>query len=475
MSRESLPGTPLAPNDDIDIQWSTVFLIPRGEIASATFAVSGAIEAGLTARAPDDLSVACMWNLVELARGRGIPIPERKWHTTFTIGPIPVILTHKIEPYAQIMVGASIATGASVASASGRIGIRAGASYSSAGGWQPIWEPTRSADASLMVNDPGTLSVSAGLSFGLGYSMMVYDAFGPGFGFGPRGVGTFRVGEDHCTWSADFRSGIELTGSFDIAVPVIDYKLASYSISEVVSEAIWAQTGGRYESWCADAGPPDGGPTDAGVATPDAGVPDAGVRDSGGVDAGPGMPGAPCVVAGDCASGFCADGVCCNTRCDGECMSCVAATSRSPDGTCDAIREDTDPDLECPGPQTCQAYRTTPVATAYCNAHFGDPCTGEFTRVDCPGAGRCIEGVCCDNLNCHTSVAPCTSCLRMYTGLPDGDCQTILAPMDPYDTCSGASVCWGGTAAPGCCLPPGSTCVAASDCCSRTCTASTCT
>jgi len=221
---------------------------------------------------------------------------------------------------------------------------------------------------------------------------------------------------------------------------------------------------------CAAAPVPDAGSPDAGP--PDAGPPDAGP----GIDAGPGMLGASCMVPADCASGFCADGVCCNTRCDGECMSCVAATSRSPNGTCDALLEDTNPDGECPGLQKCQAYSTTPGATAYCRAHYGDPCTGDYSSVNCPGAGRCIEGVCCDNNNCHLSVAPCSSCLRIYTGLPDGDCQTILAPMDPYDECRVAgSVCWGGSAATGCCFAPGTTCVAASDCCSRVCTAGTCT
>lgn len=47
-----------------------------------------------------------------------------------------------------------------------------------------------------------------------------------------------------------------------------------------------------------------------------------------------------------CASGNCVDGVCCETTCDGTCLSCALEGTI---GTCTAVADGEDPDLECPG------------------------------------------------------------------------------------------------------------------------------
>lgn len=178
--------------------------------------------------------------------------------------------------------------------------------------------------------------------------------------------------------------------------------------------------------------------------------------------------GQPCTAGTQCRSRSCADGVCCNTACTFECESCVARTSRAPDGTCAAIREDTDPDDECPGLQTCQADRPEVGFAAYCEAHFGDPCTGPGM---CPDAGFCRDGVCCNLSTCGTT-APCTSCRNTYTGAPEGICSAVLRGLDPYDYyLLGGQVCDGMN---GCCFVTGTTCTRGIDCCSGSCPAGTC-
>ena len=199
-----------------------------------------------------------------------------------------------------------------------------------------------------------------------------------------------------------------------------------------------------------DAGSPDAGAFDTGP--PDAGPPDAGVP----VDAGPQPNGATCTGPGGCTSRFCVDGVCCNERCDGVCMACIASLSRTPDGTCSAFQEDTDPgDTECPGPPRCQDADGLPPFTAYCRAHFGDACTGVGAVPSCPTGGGsgffCSEGVCCDRVCGETASAlECHSCRGATRGGgTDGMCLPVMMGLDPFDECPSTRVC--GSA--GVCLP----------------------
>lgn len=441
---------------DIDIAWSTRFLIPRGEVVGARVELHGALEAGLTAVATNNLSASCSYDLIELAKTFGAPVPERAWTMTFAVGPVPVIVKHKIRPYATISAGAEVEVGRATASAMGRVGIRAGTQYDPAAGWRPIWEPTVSGDVALTTERTGKLTAKTALSGGVGYSIKIYDAVGPGLAFGPRVAGSFAASPD-CSWSADVKAGLTLTGSIDVTVPVFDYKLASFSVSSVLVERTLADAGGRFPG-CEDAEPaleagPDTAVVDTAVedtfvvdtAVVDTAVEDTFIADTASSDAAKKPNGSPCAAAGECLSGFCPpqDGVCCNERCDTVCRSCKASKNRAADGACTAIKEDTDPDNECPSLQTCQAGSTSVGATAYCKAHFGDPCTDTAYSTDCPGAGFCRDGVCCNQASCTLSYAPCTACKASHTGGVDGYCAQVIAGTDPFERCSGAAVCNG--------------------------------
>lgn len=65
--------------------------------------------------------------------------------------------------------------------------------------------------------------------------------------------------------------------------------------------------------------------------------------------------GAPCNNGSQCQSGICppSDGVCCSTACSGLCEACSAAATGGTDGICSPVLPGTDPNNECPGPQTC--------------------------------------------------------------------------------------------------------------------------
>ena len=458
---------------DLDIRWTSRFLIPRGELVHALVAVRGELETGVTLDATNNLSASCMRNLVA-GLGRAFKLERTQ---AFAIGPVPVIITHTIEPYAQVSIGADVEVGRTHASGMLRIGIRAGTEFDQASGWRPIFEPTLTGDGAFSTDSAdGAATLTAALGCGVKYSLKFYDVFGPGVSFGPNFGATFTANPD-CTWQTQVKSSLDLTGSFDITVPVLDWQIASFSVTESFVETVIDRDMGRFP-WCVDAGVDAG--ADAGMMmSMDSGPPDGGLLDTGpldtgsALDAGPLPNGAPCTASSQCRSGFCPpdDGVCCNELCAYACGSCLASKSRTADGICSAIREDTDPDGECPGLQTCQAFNTSPGATAYCAAHYGDPCSVD---ADCRRSGVCRDGVCCTHINCTTSVAPCSACRMEYTGMPDGMCGPVVLGIDPHGTCSATpgSVCDG---AGSCCLQSGGTCSTNGECCSMNCAGGTCT
>lgn len=149
--------------------------------------------------------------------------------------------------------------------------------------------------------------------------------------------------------------------------------------------------------------------------------------------------GTPCQSGDECQTGWCPpqDGVCCDYQCEGDCESCLASKSRAGvDGVCDAIQQDEDFDNECPDPWTCQDEGLPPYS-ARCEAHLGDPCVDAAWNSDCPDAGFCRSGFCCDQSNCgEGSFSLCHSCAEADTGFPNGECAPVLQGRDPLDECT---------------------------------------
>lgn len=363
---------------DVDIRWSTRWGIPpvRGELEYAIFAVSGAVEAGLSVNTTRNVSSTCSYNIIEEIRRRTGRRLKREWTTTFTVGPVPVVLTHTIEPEAQVSIGVQIETGNTTAAASGRVRARVGTEYTRRTGWRTIWEPSRSAGASLTTAQPGTLSIMGQFQAGVGYSCRVYDAAGPGFSFGPQVTATFTSPPPYCDWTVDVKGALNVTGRVDLQIPVIDYKLAEYSISQSLGESTWYMRTGMFP-WCRDAGMRDGGsPTmrDGGGTPRDGGSSGSGdggggaPRDGGGSGSGDGGSSDPCASAGSTCQT-------CNMRAGcGFCMAtgrCVSDSRRS----------------ECPA----AAWQDSPSECEVCDGYTDcRSCTGDAFCGWCYSTGTCM-------------------------------------------------------------------------------------
>jgi len=188
-----------------------------------------------------------------------------------------------------------------------------------------------------------------------------------------------------------------------------------------------------------------------------------------------GSLGEGCTVSGACLSFFCVDGVCCDTACTGTCQACTAAKrGTGTSGTCGAIANGNDPDLECPtsscaagvetkpqdcnGAGACRTNGTIACAAGYsCNGatcattcasdancattHYcaGTACVAKkdngvsCTAVNQCKSGNCVDGVCCDT-GC---TGTCNACSAAKKGSgTDGTCAAIAADTDPDNECT---------------------------------------
>ncbi len=115
-----------------------------------------------------------------------------------------------------------------------------------------------------------------------------------------------------------------------------------------------------------------------------------------------GALGAPCASFSECASLHCADGYCCDAECDGECMTCAAASGATSDGACTLTPTvPCDDGTECTTADTCTATFECVGVEVVCLA--GDDCDGlpycDHATDQCvipalPDGAPCRGGVC---------------------------------------------------------------------------------
>jgi len=180
-----------------------------------------------------------------------------------------------------------------------------------------------------------------------------------------------------------------------------------------------------------------------------------------------------CTSGVDCVSGACADGVCCDKPCGGVCEACTATKKGAgADGTCGAIADGRDPDMECPaatcsgativkaqrcnGAGACRSDGTTSCGAYQCKVATcpttcsidGDCATGNFCDASacvatlargsvCTRATQCASGLCADGFCCDKACAgACEACSAAKKGSgTDGTCAPVAADTDPKNAC----------------------------------------
>lgn len=373
---------------DIDIRfcWRTGrfgIRYPGGCFHSAHFIAEGSVTAGAEVTTDRNVTVECERDLIPEATAARL---KRKWTTTFAVGPVPVVITHTIAPTASASISGTIGTGDTTLSASGRVGIRAGARYSD-DAWHRVWEPSASGSASVTTQECGDLTLSAEISSGLQYTLKIYDAAGPEISYGPSVSGSFTADFGATEWTAEVRAGLSGSVGASLEVPVIDLTLASISFDILPDANLFSREFTGALNVCRDAGTMEA--LDGGVAPGRDGGP------SGRADGGPSARADGGIQDG----GYCQplrtgcgeSAPCCNSDVDPS-VQCVAGrcddvdTCRMWDDSCSTGSGATD---RCCGGLQC-ARQSSGAALSCCVAAAG-VCR---TASDCCGDMACDDGRC---------------------------------------------------------------------------------
>lgn len=163
--------------------------------------------------------------------------------------------------------------------------------------------------------------------------------------------------------------------------------------------------------------------------------------------------GQPC-TPGDCFSGHCIDDVCCDSSCAGTCESCDIVP-----GVCTLQPDGADPDLECPGADSCNGMGGCRCSDGQVSGdETGVDCGGPTCGVLCPagegcdGPSDCVSGVCsggaCQAPACGDGVINGTEVCD-YTAANSPCCTTTC-----MGTAGSGTVCGIDPDATGCGAPP---------------------
>jgi len=174
--------------------------------------------------------------------------------------------------------------------------------------------------------------------------------------------------------------------------------------------------------------------------------------------------GSSCSGDAQCVSGHCVDGVCCESTCAGTCRACSAAKKGSGvDGTCENVKEDTDPDSDCPndGASTCQRNGSCNDGGGCKLFAAGTSCgattcgNGQQSGHACDGLGMCLDSnvsqcapYTCSGNACATTCTTDANCIASAYCASDNTCQP---DQGNSKSCTSASQCTSGNCIDGFC------------------------
>ena len=198
----------------------------RGKLEHARYVFSGSVEAGVKASYVGSLVGACELDIGELV-GKKLGVdPEIKLAPIrFAVGPVPVVITHSIQPTLKLEGEASVnAKGIEVSYLSTH-DLKVGTEYRD-GKWQDVWDAKRSGsiDASIP-SEVESVSGKISLWSGLEYSAYLYDLAGPKIGAESGLNGTLSAELETCRWNAELNGDVRASLSGSVKVPVIGHEL----------------------------------------------------------------------------------------------------------------------------------------------------------------------------------------------------------------------------------------------------------
>lgn len=292
------PELVLTPKLIFEVDFDPGYLLVDGELVYAKFALEGSLDAGAEVETKGELTATCEADVINWLRDKSDNdqlfkswLPAIK----FAIGPVPVVISHYLEPIFKATLQAKL-NGVNV-TGSGKVhlGVGAGVEYAN-GKWAPLWKTERSGKLDFSFGDDTfEFSLSSGLSVGVAYTALIYSTAGPKLGLVLGATLTGTVAPLTCKWKADLTGGVDLEYGAELQVPVLDKKIWDVSGKVSLYSTKILETEGPLLSSCKDGGV-DAGRADA---KPDAPKPDSAKSDLPGPDA---SRDGPVVDGGSCAS-----------------------------------------------------------------------------------------------------------------------------------------------------------------------------
>ncbi|MEX1368069.1 MAG: VWA domain-containing protein [Nannocystaceae bacterium] len=206
--------------------------ISDSNLERASFSMTGSQELGAQLDVDSSFEASCTRDLLGEV--------DRQWRTIIPVGWLPIPVTHTLSPSAEVEVTGSMSLGAVSAQASTGFQLTAGAEYEDQQ-WRGLWQASALGSTSLDKDD-GSLSLRAGLTAGLTYTVELFDAVGPRIGISPSAEGSFSL--DSCEYSAELEAGIEGTIGAVVGVPLLDITLAELEIGASLGTSVVDAHGG---------------------------------------------------------------------------------------------------------------------------------------------------------------------------------------------------------------------------------------
>jgi hypothetical protein len=251
------PSLIITPKLIFEVDFDPGWLLIDGELIYAKFVLDGTVEAGVKLTGKGVLSAKCEADIIKALRERsGNDQLFKLWLPTlrFAVGPVPVVITHYIEPIAKSTLEAKLEVLEVIGTGQVKLGVKAGTEYKNKK-WSPIWQPSRSGSLDLKWGDDlFKVSLSDELAFGLGYTALIYSTAGPKLGLTLGTTLSASASPDTCKWDAKLELGVNFEYGAELQVPVLDKKIWDATGKVELFKTEIFKTGGDIPSCQADAG-----------------------------------------------------------------------------------------------------------------------------------------------------------------------------------------------------------------------------
>jgi hypothetical protein len=193
------------PAIDVDVEVGPTGDDDRPDLTRLRIVASGQLDVDARLKGQGTLGGDCSLNLLDLAGGSlSVPLPT----LTFWIGPVPVIITTEVAPWAIANLSLSFTRADMLAEAHTKVGLEAGAEYTYGSGWSPVWHPSSSASGKASIGAAGPVDAACRVLVGAEVRARLYGVVGPSIGVMTYAGAHATSLPPYCTYEGQIDGGV---------------------------------------------------------------------------------------------------------------------------------------------------------------------------------------------------------------------------------------------------------------------------